>query len=418
MSRAFDFSTASVTAEPVAKFSRLSQSAVLLFLFICMVALESRVALGMSVALLALQKRCRIWTLLFLVPFSAFVAMKLLLSAVMPTDESYSAFPFAPLIGIREASTVALTFTMLIVGYRFLHRLYLYSSSMWLLFSFSLANWAVHAYQFSELFPATPDNTQLLSLYFLFICVARGRGVVVPLSLAMTLVMSAGLDSSFTAIATIIIWLAFIARIFQIKRVQFPFRASVAIIICILMVGSLFAAYINLRATGNNGGDRAILAGFGYDVIARYPLLGSPLGRPIVPLEAIQELNWSQYLVGSDASGKTFNTYGLSFHNSFIYLLSRFGLFGLAAIFSIIALVPRRAQLVDVMFAAVPLVFAGANVVIEGLRAGPAFGLVLGSIISYGVRVKAHRLGEEINGRERESVRPAATSTKAVDSLT
>lgn len=417
MSRAFGSSTVSAAAVSAAKFSRLSQSAVLLFLFICMLALESRIALGAIVALLALQKRCRVWTLLFLTLFAPFVALKLLASAAMPTDDSYSAFPFDPLIGIREASTVALTLIMLIVGYRFLHRLYLYSSSMWLLLSFSIINWAFHAYQFSEIFPATPDNTQLLSLYFIFICVSRGRGAVVPLGLAMTLVMSAGLDSSFTAIATILIWLSFIARVLRVKKVQFPFRASVAIIICILMIGSLFAAYVNLRATGNNGGDRAILAGFGYDVVAKYPLLGSPLGRPIVPLEAIQQLNWSQYLVGSDATGKSFNTYGLSFHNSFIYLLSRFGLVGLAIIFFIIALVPRRAQLVDVMFVAVPLVFAGANVVIEGLRAGPAFGLVLGSIISYGVGIKAYRSAEDTNGSERNGVTPITIGTGTVDSL-
>ena len=190
-----------------------------------------------------------------------------------------------------------------------------------------------------------------------------------------------------------LLFLFFIQSSF-ISRIVVPWRITVVVAIALLTFASTFAASVNLKdnanSGGNNGETREALAGYALSIFCDFPIFGTPMGRGIIPTGIVEELGRAQYFdpdvaqVITETYGfQSFDIYALSFHNGYLYFLTRFGLFSFLLFYLIIREVPRRAPLPLVLFSIVMLLSISANVVIESIRAGPGVALVLGALFSF-----------------------------------
>jgi hypothetical protein len=354
----------------------------ILAVFACMAALECYFSVGIVVLVALLLKSVRRPALLIGGAFLIMAAAKCAASWYLAVPVGYDVLPFNAASAARELFTVFLTFEMFALGWYVLpKRVWMQTSKLVLLFLIS-TNVILHIARSHQLLFATSDNTQLISLYALYIMILRAR---TPLQLAMPVVvglfLAAGLSSSFTATAALMLTGIALIRVSPLRSIQVNWRLVATAAVIFFSVASLFAYAVNLRAaeTGNNGFTRSILAHSAWEVTAHSFVFGTPIGRMIVPINVIDVLGWTQYL--DDQS--EYNLYALSFHNSFLYLLTRFGISAIAfEVFVIATLVPKRGNIADVLFMMIPLLFMSANVVVESARAGPALALVLGSLLA------------------------------------
>ncbi len=210
------------------------------------------------------------------------------------------------------------------------------------------------------------------------------------------LLTSTQLVSSYTTINCLFLIFLFCIRYTILTRLVIPWRTTIIVAIVFLTFASLFASYVNLKdsavSEGNNGAAREALAKAAFSVFVDFPLFGTPFGRGIVPIEVVEDLGWDQYLdpeIGKEMAevvspgSAGYDIYALSFHNGFLYLLTRFGMLSFFLIYLIIRCVPRKGPLPVVIFSVIVLLSISANVVIESLRSGPGVALVLGALFSF-----------------------------------
>ena len=238
------------------------------------------------------------------------------------------------------------------------------------------------------------DNLEALILLFYYILILGSTPRLVRFAAMVGLVLTAlwPANSDFTIIACVALLSIYSFGYFNIANKSVPWRMAILIGIGILLVMSLFAYLVHFRPTrtdgeGNNGYTRATLAVAGYNELAKEPVLGSQLGRGILPLGTIEQLGWSQYFSNTGE----YNAYALSYHDSFIYLLTRFGFLAPFLFVLFLQRIPRYGPLHVVAFSLIMILAAGANVVIESLRSGPGVGFVLGMLFGFAPIKRSHK---------------------------
>jgi hypothetical protein len=356
---------------------------------VCLAALEIYIGAGVVVVLLPLLAVPRL-SLQVLLGFGIFVALKTMVGLYVDMGPGFAIYAFSSGAAGREYVALLTTALMFVAGYKVMTReAFERIGSGWLLL-IPVINIIVHTVTRDDLLAATADNTQILSLYVMFVVVLRRGNNLWPLiAVLLALFMGAGLKNSFTTVATMVILICYVAKNVGLADRNGPFRPLVFVYIVVFMFLSLIAYLFVFRVVvagageGNNGLTRALLAQFAYLTFFDHPITGTTIGLPAVPSDAIYLLNWTQYLTGDDGA----NVYGLSFHNSLLYMLTRLGAIGYVILgWLILRLVPREGKLLDIMFTAVPFLFLSANVVLESVRAGPGVALVLGSLFSVAAR--------------------------------
>ncbi len=330
-----------------------------------------------------------------LVPIILLLVFKIISSMVLSPGQ-YESYKFDYIFLIRETVTLMLFYTWLMIG------VHLYNFSF-----FRSLNWKsvtiiilsvplVQVFSFGT--PVMAGITAAQAVFFFIIFVVffeRVHSIHLKLfTLCILLSTSFWLQSSFTTICALTLLLVFLISSTFVSRIMVPWRVTVVVAIAFLSYASTFAHQVNLKddasSNGNNGGARETLAGYAFSIFSDFPILGTPMGRGIIPAGVIEELGWVQYLdadvgevMAEEYRVQGFDAYALSFHNGFLYLLTRFGIFSILLFYLIIREVPRRAPLPLVLFSVVMLLSISANVVIESIRVGPGVALVLGALFSF-----------------------------------
>lgn len=323
----------------------------------------------------------------YLLPVIAISFLKIFLTFVMDPDINYATYLQNDAWMFREPVTLILCYAWLVFGRRHVDPgllLNLKPKIVWILLVIAYACVAIYE---KSLILSGVSNLHIL-LFLIFYCAFTGNYSRVLKFSVLMLVLGTALiprQSSFTVIASFSLVLFFFLSKFRVANITLPWRPVAIVCICFLMASSTFAYLVHVRATratgeGNNGYTRSLLAEDGYNQFMETPVLGTPYGRGILPFKTIQNLGWTQYFTDTE----TFNIYNLSFHDSFIYLLTRYGLLSLFLFYMLVRLVPQRGRLMEVLYSCVFLLAAGANVVMESLRAGPGFGFALGVMLAIG----------------------------------
>jgi hypothetical protein len=365
--------------------SRWQSGLSLAFVVACLAALEIYVGAGVIVIALPLVAVPRL-SFQILLGFGIFVAVKTGIGLYADMGPAFATYAFSEEAAGREFLTLLTTVMMFVLGYKVITREMIDRVPSGRLLLIPVVNIIIHAVTRGDLFAATADNTQILSLYVLYVVATRrGRGTWSLAAVFLTVFLAIGLRNSFTSVAALAVLVCYMGRSLGWSGRVGPYRAALLLYIVSFMFLSLVAYLFVFRVTNetgelNNGYTRSSLAQFAYQTFFDHAFLGTTFGLPIVPSDAIYLLNWNQYLIGDTTS----NIYGLSFHNSLLYLLTRLGILGYAAlIWKFLRLAPRRGRLLDIIFTFVPVLFMSANVVIESVRAGPGVALVLGSLFSF-----------------------------------
>lgn len=330
-----------------------------------------------------------------LIPIIILLIFKIIITIFSPLGQ-YSTYNFNYIFLIRESFTILLFYTWFIIG------LYIYNFTFFILMKWTsviivlLLLPIVQVYSSGAPIMATIDASQ--AIFFLLIFVVffeRTHSIYLKLfTLSILLSTSFALRSSFTTLCGFMLLFLFFTQSTFISRIMVPWRITVVVAIAFLTFASTFAESVNLKdnanSDGNNGETREALAGYALSIFSDFPVFGTPMGRGIIPTGIVEELGWDQYFdpdvaqVMTETYGlQSFDMYALSFHNGFLYLLTRFGIFSLLLLYLIIREVPRRAPLPLVLFSTVMLLSISANVVIESIRAGPGVALVLGALFSF-----------------------------------
>jgi hypothetical protein len=371
-----------------------SQYLDIFILIVSMSLLSLHFSVGLAGTLFPIRK-LNVSKFSLLIPIILLLIFKIIMSMVLPLGE-YSTFKFNYIFLIRESATIVLFYTWFIIG------LYIYNFSF-----FSSLKWTsviiallfvpiVQIYLQGAPIMAAIDASQ--AIFFLLIFVIffeQKRSIYLKLfTLSILLATSFTLKSSLTTICGLMLMFLFVLQSTFISRIMVPWRITVVVAIAFLTFASTFAASVNLKdnanSRGNNGETREALAGYALSIICDFPIFGTPMGRGIIPTRVVEELGWTQYSDPDVAQAITekygipsFDIYALSFHNGFLYLLTRFGLFSFLLFYLIIREVPRSAPLSLVLFSIVMLLSISANVVIESIRTGPGVALVLGALFSF-----------------------------------
>jgi hypothetical protein len=308
-------------------------------------------------------------------------AFKFAASKFLPVPFGYESYQVSSIAALKEMFSVALSLECFLLGYFVLNKRFFEKIDQRLLLGLCIINVVTHDIIYKSLFWATFDSPQIISLFSLFVVTQVRRSSFMAKAVAAVLVfeMNARLGNSFTAIAGIVILLAVAVKSLRLN-VRLPWRAAVTALIIFFSVASLFAYLVSVRTEGNNGTTRAYLASVAWSVIKDAAPFGTPIGLPIVPVYGIDNLGWTQYF---SATGEEFNIYGLSFHNSILYLMSRYGILALPIFVWFLRFVPKRGPLTLLMMTAVVFLGLSANVAIESVRAGPGAALVLGSLFGW-----------------------------------
>lgn len=330
-----------------------------------------------------------------LIPIIILMIFKMILFMFFPLEQ-YSTYEFSYIFLFREVLSILLFYIWFIVGIH-IYNLSFFSSLNWKIVVLALLSLPiVQVYSYGAPVMATIDASQ--AVFFLFIFVVffeRKYNVYLKLfTLVILLSTSFALKSSFTTICGLTLLFSFFVSSTYISRMMVPWRISVVVAIVFLTFASTFASQINLKdnenSDGNNGETREILAGHALSIFSEFPVFGTPMGRGIIPKAVIDKMGWDQYsdpdlakAIGEEYGFQSFDIYALSFHNGFLYLLTRFGIFSLLLFYLIIREIPRRAPLPLVLFSIVMLLSISSNVVIESIRSGPGVALVLGALFSF-----------------------------------
>jgi len=318
---------------------------------------------------------------------AVFLASKSLYSAVSAAPEGYESYEFSYYWLIRENYTL-LCFIIWFYAGAELFDFAFFRSFGWAINLFIVISISI----FRVFYAGTPflagvDSLQILAYAIpFFIILDRAYSRLSAIMAAFLSILLLGIpDSSFSVLITAVIVSACIFRSINIDRISIPWRGPLAACIVFLTFASLFASAVHLRGErkngeGNNGATRELLAHEAIDVFKNNALTGTNLGRGIVPPAVIDlRLDWQQYFTGDDPLS---NIYALSFHNGFLYLLTRFGVFSSVIIWLLLSSTPRRGELSLVLFSFTLCLAISANVVLESIRAGPGVALVLGIIFS------------------------------------
>lgn len=354
----------------------------LLVVFACLAGLELYVAVAAMVILVPIFKAPRP-SLNFLAALGIIILLKTITGRFVDLGPEYASYRMNDAAAAREYTAIALTGLLFVTGRHFLTREAIEVIPGGWLVTFSVANILIHAVSRGDVFSATADNTQIISFYLLYIVAIRKLDGAWPIvALLLAIFHAAGLQNSFSSAAAAMIMMLFITTRLNLTNRFGDYRSAVAVTILCFMFLSLVAYLFVFRINGegNNGYTRAFLAQTAYRIFSEHPFTGTTIGLPVIPSSLIYMLGWMQYL---DDQGD-FNIYGLSFHNSLLYVLTRFGIFGYAAFFIfIVKNVPRRGLISDIAFTVIPFLFLSANVAFESARAGPGVALVLGSLFSF-----------------------------------
>ena len=330
----------------------------------------------------------------FLLVIGAVLTFKVLTSLLVAPGVNYVDYPMDYAWIAREMMTLVLFFAWMLMGQRVLSASRILELGWQVPVLILIILYVIVFLTSGILLIGGIDSLQalILLMYYLLFIGTKSLAIRCGAAVALYLTALSPPDSSFTVIACGTLFAIFALDVFGLSKKTVPWRLAVIAGISVLLVMSLFAYLVNLRppkanGEGNNGYTRSTLAASGYEQLAQEPILGSQVGRGILPIYAVEMLGWSQYFNGSGE----YNIYSLSFHNSFIYLLTRFGLLSLILFGLFIGRVPRAGPIHVVLFTLVLITSAGANVVIESLRSGPGVGFALGALLPF--------VNENVRGR-------------------
>jgi hypothetical protein len=392
-----------------------NNSAFLLFVVACiLIATSSRSLIavpGLFLPVIFFKRE----DILYVIPLMVVLLIKIVLGMVVYPSDDYAAYSIDNVWIIREAVTVFLFFAWMIIGYRKIDLDFMKRQNgivIWLIILMIYVSLYVSDGSFII---SGISNSQAL-LWFMFFIIFTGKYSIFSKTLAFIIILSTGLiprQSSFTVISSVAMMSLLVLSFTPFAKTIVRWRAIAIVAIVFLVTASSFAYLVHVRATrdtgeGNNGYTRSILANAGYNQFINEPLLGSPYGRGILPLPVIQKLGWEQYFL--DPS--TYNIYSLSFHNSFIYLLTRYGLLSLVPFWLIVRRIPRSGILPMVIFTLVLFLSAGANVVIESLKSGPGVALALGALFSVGRNNQLPPTADRKGGKSMKFFQAAAIPTR------
>ena len=299
----------------------------LAFVVVCLGALEVYVGAGVIVAALPLLAATRT-SLQALTGFALLVALKTLTGLYVDMGAAFAIYAFSWSAAVREYTALAVTLLMFVLGYRVMTRTMFDRLPSGGLLLIPLSNIILHAVTRKDILAATADNTQILSLYVCYLVATRKGDNAWPLiALVIAIFMGAGLRNSFTSVAAVMVLLCYLGKHVDLSERIGPYRLATAVYVALFMVLSLVAYLFVFRVEtdggeGNNGYTRALLAQFAYRTFVDHPFAGTTIGLPAVPSDAIYLLQWTQYLTGEEGA----NIYGLSFHNSLLYLFTRLGI--------------------------------------------------------------------------------------------
>jgi len=357
-------------------------------------------ALHYSIGLLGLLwpiRKMNISMLKLLNPIFLIIIIKLSSLLFMPLGY-YARYNFNINSMLREIGTIILFYLWFIIGFK------LYNFSFFTSLSKTVQTGCLIFVPFVQIFAVGApimhniDGAQAIYYFIIFVILfdLKYNFYYVLFIFIILMLTSTSLVSSYTTISCLCLVFVFCIRYTVLSRIIIPWRTSVYVAILFLTFASLFASNVNLKdatvSEGNNGAAREHLAQAAFSVFVDFPLFGTPFGRGIVPIEAVENLGWEQYLdpdIGremaeAEAPGSAgYDIYSLSFHNGFLYLLTRYGMLSFFFIYLIVRYVPRKGPLPIVVFSVVVLLSISANVVIESLRAGPGVALVLGALFSF-----------------------------------
>ncbi|MBP0110351.1 O-antigen ligase family protein [Bradyrhizobium vignae] len=323
--------------------------------------------------------------LAFLSGLAVFFVLKIAASMLVEPGSEYGFYSLDYQWIARETGTICLFFFWLLMGERVLPLRRLTSLS-----------WKVHAgaliilfclfySYFGRIEIGTIDNLSALVLLLIYVLIIGPYGAAIRLCAVTVLVLTVliPLESSFAIISCFILLGIYGFVLVGHQRLRLPWRLLTSMSIVVLVVMSQFAYLIDVRPVrstgeGNNGYIRAALAEAGYREIKDRPILGSPMGRGILPISIINELKWEQYF----EPGSGYDVFALSFHNSFIYLLARYGICSFFLFFLLLKRIPRSGPAHAVLFTMTLVLGMGANVVIESLRSGPGVAFALGTLVA------------------------------------
>ena len=379
-------------------------------------------AAGLAGAAIPLYRNLRFY-LWKIAPIILILAIKTVISMAMPVGGygEYKDYAFNTSFLIRECITIVSFYAWFYFGlhsynYRILrsHR----NSFLLLLLIFAplsqfIVSGSVDLY--------AVDASQIFFLFLIFMIFVDRHSDLLSLSVAFAAlaITATSLLSSYTTISATMLVFIYASRTANLGRQIVTCRPVMITAVIILTFASLFAYLVNFkddslsRTKGNNGYTRSILATEAFSTYAEFPLVGTPFGRGIMPVRVVKALGWEQYfdpeiaremaeaVTENGSSDASYDIYAISFHNGFLYLLTRFGIFSILLIYLILSHAPRRAPFMVVVFAVVVLLSISANVVIESVRSGPGVGFVLGVLFS--VR-RAQDLDSPWRGRAAKAV--------------
>jgi hypothetical protein len=288
---------------------------------------------------------------------------KICLGYFLEPSAGYAAYKQNNIWLLREPTTILLFFTWILFGYRYATLEFFTKQNWKKIFGVIIAIYVAQFLFDDRIILSGISSAQALA-WFLFFILLIGNAPKLVKFIILALIIGTGfipMDSSFTMIASMIMGMIYVLPYFHLTEIKLQWRIIAIFTIALLMVSSTFAYLVYVRetrATGeaNNGYARAILAEAGY------------------------ELGWSQYFTDPEE----YNIYNLSFHDSFIYILVRYGIFSIVLYWLIVCRIPSKGRLPLVLFGSILLLSTGANVVIESLRAGPGVGMALGALFSAG----------------------------------
>lgn len=377
-----DFEQRSLSAKALRLEDGVSTNELLWFsicwiLFVLLANYQAFAAIVLFVPFVIMPRKASI----LLIAFSSIVILKILLGYLFKAPYGYEFYTPNLEAGAREIFSVLLSFECFLLGYFYFDRKFFNDLSCNFLLMLCIFNIVIHDFASGRLFSATFDSPQIISLFSIFIILSSNKAKIISKIAAMIILtyMNLRFGSSYTAITTIVI-LVILTFKGVLKRKTLSLRVVFICLVIFFSIASLFAYAVNLRVEGNNGVARAELAIAAWTAARDSLPFGTPIFLPIVPIYAVDNLGWDQYLTLS--SDEKFNLYALSFHNSILYLISRFGIFSLVLFGVVFKAIKRNVTWADALFTSAVFLGMCANVALESVRAGPGVAIVLGALFS------------------------------------
>jgi hypothetical protein len=284
-----------------------------------------------------------------------------------------------------EVFTVAMFFLYVVIG-KFIGERFLINRPYFYLCA-ALGVWITRLPFDETIFLHGVDSTQIIIILLLFLSLNRDGVSAMEsiLSVLFMIFLSHKFLSTFTSLSAICLLCFYVVRSLGFNEIRFPGRKAYIFMGLIFTFASFVAPYVHLKdddiTEGNNGFTRSYLADKAFETIELSSPLGTPMARGIVPVDAVIELGWDQYFYGGSGA-EDYNIYSLSFHNGFIYMISRYGVLALLMHFLVYRLIPREIEFGGFLLLLLCMISISANVVVESIRAGPGVGLAIGVALS------------------------------------